>query len=149
MQRRKFIALAIGAMATRPLAARALTAEEAQSVALEAYIYFYPLVIMDVTRKHFTNIEADKKFGRVTISPLNHGSERETALAVIRSRPGATLSPWSARRRPPRDSKWRDPPDRLPPEASRRFCVRAALPRSRGALPKNERKAARPRLGWA
>jgi len=64
IERRKFIALAIGAATAWPFAARALTAEEAQSVALEAYIYLYPLVIMDVTRKHFTNIEADKKFGR-------------------------------------------------------------------------------------
>jgi hypothetical protein len=37
-----------------------LTAIEAQVLAQEAYIYFYPLVIMDISRKHFTNIEAGK-----------------------------------------------------------------------------------------
>ena len=35
---------------------------EARTIAQEAYIYFYPLVIMDVSRKHFTNIEAGKMF---------------------------------------------------------------------------------------
>ena len=49
-----------------------LTAQEAQNIALEAYIYFYPLVIMDVTRKHFTNIEADKKFGRGPMNTFTH-----------------------------------------------------------------------------
>src|SRR5262249_54177044 len=66
----------LGGAAAQPLAPWAqqsvmpttLTAQEAQNIALEAYIYFYPLVIMDVTRKHFTNIEADKKFGR---GPMN------------------------------------------------------------------------------
>jgi hypothetical protein len=72
IERRKFIALAIGAATAWPFAARALTAEEAQSVALEAYIYLYPLVIMDVTRKHFTNIEADKKFGRGPMNTFTH-----------------------------------------------------------------------------
>ena len=41
-----------------------LTVEEAETIAQEAYIYFYPLVIMDVTRKHFTNIESGKMFAR-------------------------------------------------------------------------------------
>jgi hypothetical protein len=49
-----------------------LTAEEAQSIAQEAYIYFYPLVIMDVTRKHFSNIEAGKKFGRGPMNTFSH-----------------------------------------------------------------------------
>ena len=35
---------------------------EARAIAREAYIYFYPLVIMDVSRKHFTNVEAGKMF---------------------------------------------------------------------------------------
>lgn len=56
-------------------------------------------------------------------------------------------SSWTARRRPPPGSRWRDLRDRLLPEASQRFCGRAALPRFRGALPKNARKAALPRPG--
>lgn len=37
--------------------AAALTAEDAQSIAVEAYVYFYPLITMDITRKQLTNME--------------------------------------------------------------------------------------------
>ena len=46
-----------------PLAAQAqsaITEQEAQSIAVDAYIYFYPLVTMDVTRKQLTNVEPGK-----------------------------------------------------------------------------------------
>ena len=46
-----------------PLAAQAqsaITEQEAQSIARDAYIYFYPLVTMDVTRKQLTNVEPGK-----------------------------------------------------------------------------------------
>jgi hypothetical protein len=41
--------------------------QEAQSIAVDAYIYFYPLVTMDVTRKQLTNVEPGKGIG----SPMN------------------------------------------------------------------------------
>nr|WP_199045279.1 DUF1254 domain-containing protein [Dyella sp. ASV24] len=47
-------------------------ATDISSIAEQAYIYFYPLVIMDVTRKHFTNIEAGKMFGRGPINTFSH-----------------------------------------------------------------------------
>ena len=39
----------------RRLPAQALFAEEAQAIGAEAYVYFYPLVTMDLTRKQLTN----------------------------------------------------------------------------------------------
>ena len=45
---------------------------EARTIAQEAYIYFYPLVIMDVSRKHFTNIEAGKMFARGPMNTFSH-----------------------------------------------------------------------------
>ena len=53
-----------------PLAARAqsaITEQEALSIAVDAYIYFYPLVTMDVTRKQLTNVEPGKGIG----APMN------------------------------------------------------------------------------
>jgi hypothetical protein len=47
-----------------PLAAQAqsaLTEQEAQAIALDAYIYFYPLMSMDLSRKQFTNGTDDFK----------------------------------------------------------------------------------------
>jgi len=49
---------------TLPSAAQAqsaLTEQEAQAIALDAYIYFYPLMSMDLSRKQFTNGTNDFK----------------------------------------------------------------------------------------
>lgn len=69
MRRRLFVYVAcllFGAacLGRSAAAAEALTAQEAHSIGVDAYVYFYPLVIMDVTRKQATNIEAGKVFGR-------------------------------------------------------------------------------------
>jgi len=45
-----------------------ITAEEAHAIGVDAYVYFYPLLTMDVTRKQFTNIEPGKEFGK---GPMN------------------------------------------------------------------------------
>ena len=42
--------------------------QDARSIALDAYIYFYPLISMDITRKQSTNIEPGKEFAK---GPMN------------------------------------------------------------------------------
>jgi hypothetical protein len=46
----------------------AITEAEAHAIAVDAYIYFYPLLSMDISRKTFTNVEPGKEFGR---GPMN------------------------------------------------------------------------------
>jgi hypothetical protein len=62
---RKAIALTLGLVVGTTLAPAAsaqttaakLSDDEVQSIATNAYLYFYPLVTMDVTRKQLTNVE--------------------------------------------------------------------------------------------
>ena len=46
----------------------AITEQEAHAIGVDAYLYFYPLVTMDVTRKQSTNVEAGKELGK---GPMN------------------------------------------------------------------------------
>ena len=48
-------------------AQQAPTGQEVQAIGVEAYLYFYPLVTMDITRKQISNIEPGKGFG----GPMN------------------------------------------------------------------------------
>ena len=48
---------------TAPIYARAetdVTEQEAHDIGVDAYIYFYPLVTMDITRRQTTNAEPGK-----------------------------------------------------------------------------------------
>ena len=64
-------ALTVAASVVFPLASQAqskVTAEEAHAIGVDAYLYLYPLLTMDITRKQFTNIEPGKEFGK---GPMN------------------------------------------------------------------------------
>ncbi|HZP71077.1 MAG TPA: DUF1254 domain-containing protein [Pseudolabrys sp.] len=55
-------------MSVSPTArAQAVTEAEAQAIAIDAYVYFYPLVTMDLTRKQAINTEPGKGIG----GPMN------------------------------------------------------------------------------
>jgi hypothetical protein len=56
--------LMLGANASN---AEPITEPQAHDIAVDAYLYFYPLVTMDLTRKQLTNVEPGKGFG----GPMN------------------------------------------------------------------------------
>jgi len=62
------LALAPLVMAQSTPPATALSEQEAHAIGVDAYLYLYPLVSMDLTRKQSTNIEAGKEFGK---GPMN------------------------------------------------------------------------------
>ncbi len=75
MNRRTFtltLGLLLGSALTMPAMAQSastpITEAEAHAIAVNAYIYFYPLLSMDISRKTFTNVEPGKEFGR---GPMN------------------------------------------------------------------------------
>jgi hypothetical protein len=41
-----------------------ITAEEARAIAVDGYVYLYPLVSMDITRRQSTNIEPGKEIAK-------------------------------------------------------------------------------------
>jgi hypothetical protein len=45
-----------------------ISEQEARAIGVDAYIYLYPLLSMDITRKQFTNIAPGKEFGK---GPMN------------------------------------------------------------------------------
>jgi hypothetical protein len=47
-------------------------AQQAQDIAVDAYLYFYPLISMELTRRQSTNIEAGKEMGKGPMNGFSH-----------------------------------------------------------------------------
>jgi hypothetical protein len=62
------LALVPVAMAQSAPQATALSEQDAHAIGVDAYLYLYPLVTMDLTRKQSTNIEPGKEFSK---GPMN------------------------------------------------------------------------------
>ena len=65
-------------------AAPAITAQEAHDIAAEAYLYFYPLVSMDASRRQLTNIEPGKMPGREPMNTFSHLRTYPDAISGVR-----------------------------------------------------------------
>ncbi len=63
-----FIGPALTSAAVAQGASGAITEQEAHAIGVDAYVYLYPLLSMDITRKQFTNVEPGKTFGK---GPMN------------------------------------------------------------------------------
>src|SRR5512144_11925 len=55
------------------------TADEVYQIGMEAYVYFYSLLTMDVTRRQLTNIEAGKMVARGPMNTFTHVRAYPTA----------------------------------------------------------------------
>jgi hypothetical protein len=62
--------LAVAALAAAPASAQepAISEQEARAIGVDAYLYLYPLVTMEVTRRQLTNVAPGSKFGK---GPMN------------------------------------------------------------------------------
>jgi hypothetical protein len=49
-----------------------ISEQEAYEIGIEAYTYFYPLVLMDTTRRQMVNVEAGKVIGRGPMNTFTH-----------------------------------------------------------------------------
>jgi hypothetical protein len=73
------LSLLLGPVLAPPAAAQnvpqAITEQEAHAIAVDAYVYFYSLVTMEVTRRQFTNIEPGKALGKGPMNMFNNVGE--------------------------------------------------------------------------
>ncbi len=61
-----------GMAISRPASAASAAEQEAYDIGCEAYLYLYPLVIMDVTRRGATNVEAGTVLFRGPMNTFIH-----------------------------------------------------------------------------
>lgn len=68
-------------------ASAALSEQEAGEIGVNAYLYFYPLVTMDATRRQMTNLESGRKPGYGPMNEFAHVREYPTADMKVVVRP--------------------------------------------------------------
>lgn len=82
---------ALGAVASQsaPVGAQSklISEQEAHAIATEAYIYFYPLVTMDLTRRQMTNVPAGKEMGFGPANTFNNVPAYPSATDKVVVRP--------------------------------------------------------------
>jgi hypothetical protein len=83
--------LVLGAVAGRPPRADAQSApiseQEARAIGASAYLYFYPLVLMDITRRQMTNVPAGKEPGFGPPNTFHHAPQYPSATDKVVVRP--------------------------------------------------------------
>jgi len=85
-----FIALVFASIVTTAHAqssSSAITEQEAHAIGVDAYLYFYPLITMDITRRVSTNVEAGKVQGGGPANLFSNFSAFPTADFKIVVRP--------------------------------------------------------------
>lgn len=68
-------------------ASQPITEQEAHAIGVDAYLYFYPLVTMDLTRKQLTNVEAGKEPGHGPMNTFSNFPEFPPANLKVVVRP--------------------------------------------------------------
>jgi len=74
-----------------PVKAQSLSATEAAAIATDAYIYFYPLLSMDLTRKQLANTPSGRGIG----GPMNTFVNVPTFSPLTRRSPIIAIAPGS------------------------------------------------------
>ena len=83
------LGVAASAVMSTGVKAASITEQDAQSIARDAYLYFYPLVTMDVTRKQLTECRARERARRadehfVQRSGVSHRRLKQVVSAQFR-----------------------------------------------------------------
>jgi hypothetical protein len=83
------LTLGVGAAQSPSAHAQAapISEQEAHAIAADAYLYFYPLVTMDLTRRQMTNVPAGKELGFGPPNTFHHVPEYPAAADKVVVRP--------------------------------------------------------------